>query len=284
MARKARAPGQLDHDQPLTGNPHPEDKLHPRLYAAEFAGTALLVALGLSVVIALFGEGSAVAAALPDAALRRAIAGFLFGSVGCLVTLSPLGRASGAHINPAVTLGFWLEGKIAWRDALGYVIAQYAGAIVGALPLLAWGRIGRSVGFGATVPLPGVALWWPLCGEAVSTGVMVAIIFVFAAHERTRPWTPFTIPPLFSILVWLEAPLSGTSANPARSFGPALIAGIWHGQWIYVVGPCLGSAITVALLRLAPLRRHRPREARVYHFRHPAQGSGRGTPRRNPSF
>ncbi|MGH7088616.1 MAG: MIP/aquaporin family protein [Stellaceae bacterium] len=262
-------------DAPLVGHPHPHDKLHPRLYAAEFFGTALLVLAGLSLVILLFGTGSPVSALLPSAAARRAIAGFLFGSVGTLVTLSPLGRVSGAHINPVVTLAFWLERKIAWRDALLYVAAQYAGAVLGALPLLAWGSIGRSVEFGATVPLNDVAPWLPVLGEAGSAFLLVVTIFVFTAHRETRPFTPYTMAPLFSFLVWLEAPLSGTSANPARSFGPALVAWVWHRQWVYVVGPCLGAAVAVALLRLEFWGRHRPHEARVFHFRHPAPAARR---------
>ncbi len=83
---------------------------------AEFVGTALLVLVGLSLVILMFGAGSPVARAVPDEGLRRLITGFLFGTTGALIALSPVGRESGAHINPVVTLGFWLMGKLDSRS------------------------------------------------------------------------------------------------------------------------------------------------------------------------
>ena len=128
----------------------PYNRLHPRLYLAEAAGTALLLLFGLSVVIAFFAQGATLARLLPSAALRRALAGACFGTVGALITISPLGRISGAHINPAVSFAFWLEHKLAWRDAVGYVVAQMSGAALGAAGLLLWGAMGRSVQFAAT--------------------------------------------------------------------------------------------------------------------------------------
>ena len=125
------------------------------IYLSECIGTALLIAVGLSVVIFDNGNGSPVLAWIPDAATRRALTGFLFGTTGCLITLSPVGRISGAHINPTVTIAFWLRRRMSARHALGYVLAQSAGAVIGALPLLLWGKMGASVGYGNTVPVPG---------------------------------------------------------------------------------------------------------------------------------
>lgn len=95
-------------DRPLRGMPHPFDKLHPRMYAAEFAGTALLVFLGLSIVIAMWGHDAPFASLPISPGARRLITGFLFGSIGAAIAFSPIGRMSGAHINPAVTFAFWL--------------------------------------------------------------------------------------------------------------------------------------------------------------------------------
>jgi hypothetical protein len=102
------------------------------MFASELIGTALLVLVGLSLVILMFGTGS------------------------------PIGRESGAHINPVVPLGFWLMGKMEARVSIGFVLAQLIGAYLGALPLLAWGSMGRSVAFGATMP-----------GEGYSTGIVL---------------------------------------------------------------------------------------------------------------
>ena len=259
-------PSQEDRDRPLLGHPFPAGKLHPNLYAAELIGTALLVFAGVSVMIINFGQGSPVPLLVPDAGARRFMTGALFGSVAALIAVSPIGKISGAHINPAVTLAFWLEGKLAWRDALLYALAQFVGGILGAVPLLAWGPIGWSVEFGATQPGVGYPIWVALLGEVGVTFLLVVTIFTAAAHESTRPWTPATIPALFSVFVLLEAPLSGTSANPARSFGPALVADITADQWIYLVGPLLGSALAVGFLKLELVGWRRVSAARLFHF------------------
>jgi aquaporin Z len=253
-------------DKPLRGAPFPPTRLHPDLYLAEFAGTALLVCIGVSVVILMFGQGSPLPQAVPGEGLRRFLTGALFGSVGALIAVSPIGRISGAHLNPAVTLAFWLEGKLAWRDAVAYALAQFAGGIAGALPLLAWGHVGRSVAFGATEPGAGIPIWAALLGEVGVTFLLIMTIFVTAAHPRTRNFTPWTMPVLFSVLVWLEAPISGTGANPARSFGPALVGGALVDQWIYFVGPPLGAILAIGLIRLEAIGLPRVIAARLFHF------------------
>ena len=79
----------------------------------------------------------------PDA--RGLVTGFLFGTVGAAIAFSPIGRMSGAHINPAMTFAFWLEGKVRWRDASLYVLAQLIGAAFGSFALLVWGDVGRAI-------------------------------------------------------------------------------------------------------------------------------------------
>src|SRR5262245_34700744 len=122
-----------------------------RLFFSELIGTALLVLGGVSVVIFMFGAGSPLARAAPSEPLRTMLTAFLFGTIGSLIAVSWVGKESGAHINPAVTMGFWLMRKLDLRAAAGYIVAQLLGASLGALPLLAWGSIGRSVAFGATI-------------------------------------------------------------------------------------------------------------------------------------
>lgn len=260
-------------DQPLRGMPHPFDKLHPLMYAAEFVGTTLLVFFGLSIVIAMWGHNAPFAGLPISADTRRLVTGFLFGSIGAAIAFSPIGQMSGAHINPAVTFAFWLEGKLRWRDASCYLVAQLIGAVCGSLALLIWGPTGASDSWGASVPENGVPNWLPIAGEAVCTFLLVFLIFVFAANKSTQPFTPLVNPPLFALLTWLEAPLSGASANPARSFGPELISSLWEGWWIYWLGPCLGAGLAVLVLRHEQLRLHRPAEARVCHFGHPGATS-----------
>jgi aquaporin Z len=242
------------------------------LLAAELVGTALLVAIGLSIVIFNLGDGSPLALLLPSVAWRRLVTGFLFGTTGALIALSPLGKISGAHINPAVTLGFWLMGRVNARHAVAYAICQLAGALIGAVPLLAWGTMGRSVAYGATVPGVAYGMTWALIGEAATTFALIFGLFFFLRHRSLRAYTPALFPPLYAIMVWLEAPISGTSTNPARTLGPAVISGDWHGWWIYWLGPLVGTLLGVAVYRWVGWRREMIEVAKIFHFDHDPHG------------
>ena len=221
-----------------------------KIFASELVGTALLVLFGLSLVILMFGEGSPIKGIVPSEGWRRLITGFLFGTTGALIALSPVGMRSGAHINPVVTLAFRLMGKLDFRTTLGYIVAQLSGAIVGVLPLLAWGSMGRSVAFGATLPGEGYSIQIVLLGEVITTFIMVAGLCVFLGFRRIRPFTPAMFPFLYAVMVYAEAPISGTSTNPARSLGPAIVSGQWQGWWIYWVGPLIGSIMACLVCSL----------------------------------
>lgn len=243
-----------------------------RVLLAELVATAGLVLLGLSAVIFDFGTGGPVATALPDAGLRRAITGFVFGTIGAAIAVSPLGRESGAHLNPVVTLAFRLQGGVRTRTAVAYVASQCVGAVLGALPLLAWGALGRSVAFGATLPGAGYPTWAVLGGEALATVALIVGLLVMVGHRRTRAFTPLLFPPLYAFLVFVEAPLSGTSTNPARSLGPSVISGAWQGWWIYWLGPLIGALIGILIIRLSPLRRLELEVAKIAHHDHDPHG------------
>lgn len=246
-------------------------RAHPypwTLLGAELIGTALLVAVGLSIVIFDFGQGSPMTHWLPDESARRFVTGFFFGTTGALIALSPLGKESGAHINPAVTFAFWLMGRMKTRLAVSYVVAQLVGAVIGAVPLLAWGTMGRSVDYGATVPGPAYGTLWALVGEVVTTFALVFGLFFFLRKKSWRIYTPALFPPLYAVMVWLEAPISGTSTNPARSLGPAVISGDWRGGWIYWLGPLIGTLLAVAVYRSLGWHRSAITVAKVHHFNH----------------
>jgi aquaporin Z len=230
---------------------------------SELVGTALLLMAGLSLVILMFGARSPMADILPSLWLRRTITGFLFGIVGALIVLSPVGKESGAHINPAVTAAFWLMGKLDSRVALGYVISQLGGAILGCLPLLAWGSMGRSIAFGATIPGEGYTTHTVLVGEAATTFALITGLCFFIGFRKLRPFTPAMIPFLYALMVPLEAAVSGTSTNPARSLGPAVISGEWQGWWLYWLGPLIGTLLAVLVCSLLAKRIE---VAKLYYF------------------
>lgn len=233
------------------------------LFVSELIGTALLVLIGLSVVIFMFGAGTPMARLIPNEGARRLITGFLFGTTGACVALSPVGKLSGAHINPVVTLGFWLMGKIDPLATIGYVVAQLAGAVIGSAPLLFWGAMGRSVEFGATSPGFGHTRSAVLLGEVITTFTMVALLCVFLGFRKLRSFTPAIFPPLYAIMVWAEAPISGASTNPARSLGPSVISGQWQGWWIYWIGPMAGMLLAVLACSFLAKRIE---NAKLYYF------------------
>jgi len=236
-----------------------------RLFFSELIGTALLVLGGLSLVIVMFGDGSPMLDWIPNERLRNSLTAFAFGTIGSAIAVSKIGKESGAHINPAVTMGFWMMRKLDMRAAVGYIVAQLLGAALGAVPLLTWGSMGSSVAFGATIPGEGYSMALVLMGEVVTTFALIVTLCVFLAVRRLRQYTPVIIPFLYAVMVPLEAHISGTSTNPARTFGPALISGRWDGWWIYWFGPMSGMLLAIAICnRLV----RRIEVAKLYHFAH----------------
>jgi len=219
------------------------------IYLSEFIGVFFLVLLGLSVVILINGDGSPVKRWIPGEGIRRAVTGWFFGTTGCLITISRVGKISGAHINPIVSIAFLLKKKLSLQHTIGFIIAQMAGAAAGAFPLLLWGPQGRSVGYGATVPGPeGIVV--AFIGETITSFLLIAGIFLFTGHKKLKRFTPYLMPFLYCGMVWAEGTISGTSTNPARSFGPAVVSGIWNSYWMYWAAPVSGALLAVGLFKM----------------------------------
>jgi aquaporin Z len=233
-----------------------------REFAAELAGTALLLVIGLSAVVVDFAQGSPVPGWIPDGNLRRLLTGIVFAGGATLIVYSPLGKLSGGHINPAVTLGFLRLRKITPRSAAGYVAAQVVGALAGAaIVQFVWGRLATQVDLGTTVP--GHGGWVAsLIAEVVITFLLMTLILRFVDDPRLMPFTPAAAGALVAFLVFLEAPVSGTSLNPARSLGPALVAGDYRDLWLYLVAPPLGALLAAATYRR---RRRTVRCGKLFH-------------------
>lgn len=231
---------------------HPA-RLHLVAWASEFVGSFLMVFVGLSVVVLDFGAGSPVAPVVPAVGTRLLITGMLFATTGSLFALTPLGRHSGAHLDPAVTLAFWITGHVETVDLAAYAVAQFAGASAGAALLSAvWGGRAASVQYGRTVVAAGLSPLDAVALEAVMTAVMIGTIFVFTSRKKTARWTPLAVWAVIAALVWKGAPWTGTSLNPARSFGPDLVAGQFSNYGVYVAGPLLGAAAVAVAVRIVP--------------------------------
>jgi len=129
--------------------------------------------------------------------------------------------------------------------------------------------MGRSVEFGATFPGEGYSNQTVLMGEIITTFTMVTLLVLFIGFRSIRQFTPYMFPFLYSIMVPLEAAISGTSTNPARSLGPAVISGQWDGFWIYLIGPLAGALFASLACSLLAKR---ITIAKLYHFDSESEG------------
>ena len=246
---------------------HPHEWHWPE-YGVELVGTAWNVFIGLSAVIFNFAPGMPGARLIPDPSLRLWVTGLIFAGSGSLYTISPWGRLSGSHINPSVTLGFYAQGKVHWHDMIGYLAAQFAGGALGATLLaLAWGPHAAAVSDGMTLPGTGYTVAQAFTAEFLMTFSYVLAIFFFVSSHALARWTPLMNWVVVAGLVWIGAGVSGTSLNPARSFGPALVAQNWHTYWIYLVAPPLGAVLAAGFFRAAVTDR-KVLTAKLFHSTH----------------
>jgi MIP family channel proteins len=158
-----------------------------------------------------------------------------------------LGPISAAHFNPAVTLGFAVAGRFPWRYVLPYWAAQFLGAILAATvtALLFGGSV-----HGVHIPSAQLSPWQAVGIEAILTFLLMLVIIAVATDKRVNGAIPgLAIGLTVVFLVFVGGPVTGGSMNPARSFGPALLAGgvPLASYWIYVVGPVLGSMLAARL-------------------------------------
>jgi aquaporin Z len=189
-----------------------------------------------------------VPALVESAAARRLLIGLAMGATAVALIYSPWGRRSGAHMNPAVTLTFWRLGRVRRDDALWFVAAQFTGGLLGVLAVLAlFGErfAAAPVSFVATRPAHGAAVAFAL-ELLISCGLMLTVL-CFSSRARLAPYTGLAAGALVASYIALEAPYSGMSMNPARSFASAAPAGLWSDLWIYFVAPPLGMWVAAAL-------------------------------------
>lgn len=221
-------------------------------YLMEAAG------LGLFMVSAgLFGTlleypGSPVYEALPFPFVRRVLMGLAMGLTAVVLIYYPWGQQSGAHYNPAVTLTFLRLGKVQPWDALFYAAAQFIGGVAGVLlvtMILGASFTSPPVQYVATLPgAPGIAI--AFVAEAIISGLLMATVLVSTNSPRLMGLTGVFAGVLLLLYIAFEAPLSGMSINPARTFASAFPARIWTALWIYLLAPPIGMLLAAETYRL----------------------------------
>ena len=207
-----------------------------RRAGAELVGTYALVTAGCGAIMvnAQKGELGHIGIALT------------FGLI-ILVMIAACGHLSGAHFNPAVTIAFALTRHFPRREVIYYIVGQIIGAALGAFTLRL--LLGDIAGLGVTLPSGTVGQSFGL--EVLLTAVLMFVIISVATDTRAIG-APAAIAIGFTVALdalW-GGPISGASMNPARSLGPALVAGIWTDQWVYIAAPIIGACIGAFLYQL----------------------------------
>jgi aquaporin NIP len=200
-----------------------------RRAGAELVGTYALVTAGCGAIMVDATTGS----------LSHLGVAITFGFV-ILVMVAAIGHLSGAHFNPAVTVAFAVTRHFPWREVPVYTAGQLLGAVGGALTLRA--LLGSTAHLGATIPAGSV-------GQSLGMEVLLSasLMFVVISVATDTRAVGHLAAIAIGLTVMVDAlwggPVSGASMNPARSFGPALIAGTWTAHWIYWIGPLVGTII-----------------------------------------
>ena len=209
---------------------------------AEFVGTFFLV---------FAGTGSIVVDSISHEVTHVGVS-LVFGLV-IAVLIYALGHVSGAHFNPAVTIGFWALGEFPARRVPWYLATQLIGAVAASALLLA--MFGKTGGLGVTLPQGAAST--SLILETAMTFLLVFVIFGSAVHGKAvKSFAGIAIGGTIALDALFGGPISGASMNPARSLGPALVSGTWTDQWIYAVGPLVGALLAVVMYKLmtSPIR------------------------------
>src|SRR6202789_435413 len=209
-----------------------DPSLEWRRLFSELLGTFLLV---------LVAAGGGLLHAKGQISLAAAVV-----APGLMVTAIILfmGAVSGAHLNPAVSLAFALRRDFPWKRVPGYIVIQLIGATLACLFLRL--VFGDTQHLGATLPGPGYKSWQALLMEIVLTTLLVSVILGTAsAAQNVGAIAALGVGGYIALTGLWAAPVSGTSMNPARSFGPALVSGDFTSYWVYVAGPIIGAVIAV---------------------------------------
>ena len=216
--------------------------------------------------VLLFGVVSIVRWVIGPSPISRTIPGihaelWIVGAAVALLLagliLSPLGRASGGHANPAISLAMWLFGVFPGAGVIPYTIAQLLGSVFGVVAARGmWGDVVAEppVIYAALQPGPGWSTFQLLVTEAFGMAVIVFLVGLCLAVQRLTPFVPWIVGALVGIGIAVLGTATGGSLNPARQFGPAVVSGQTQFLWVYLVAPLVGAAVAAWLRSLLQYR------------------------------
>jgi aquaporin Z len=225
----------IDSDLAAIADFQNPDQEWRRLFS-ELYGTFLLVLVAAG--------GGMMGQAFPDTISRTAAV--VAPGLMVMGIIMFMGKVSGAHLNPAVSIAFSLRGDFPWRRVPGYVVVQLIGATLAALFL--WGVVDVSAKYGSNYPAHGYDNWQALLMELILTVGLVSVILGTASGaQNIGIFGAIGVGGYIALAGLWGSPISGASMNPARTFGPDLVSNTWTGFWVYVVGPIVGACIAVGI-------------------------------------
>ena len=222
-------------------------------YLMEAAGLGIFMVSACIFATILEYPGSTIRQTIDDPIIRRALMGLAMGFTAIGIIYSPWGKQSGAHINPSITLAFLRLGKIEPWDAVFYMGAQFVGGLSAVLLiaiLLGSTLAHPSVNYVATIPgTDGTGI--AFLAEFAISFILMSVVLVSTNTQKLSRWTGLFAGVLVATYIAVEAPLSGMSMNPARTFASALPAQLWTALWVYFTAPLIGMLLAAELyLRL----------------------------------
>jgi aquaporin Z len=240
--------------------------MHWPEYLMEGLSLALFMISACTFATILEHPSSALHLSIPNPTFRRVLMGLAMGSTAVALIYSPLGKRSGGHINPSTTLTFFRLGKIEPIDAFLYIVLQFVGGVAGVLLARAVLRewiAHPSVNYVITRPGRYGELW-AFVAEMTMTFILMSVILLVSNTRALNRYTGLFAGALVMIYVSVEAPISGMSMNPARTFGSAFSAHVWNSIWIYFTAPPIGMLLA-AELYIRQRGRNRVLCAKLHH-------------------
>jgi aquaporin Z len=246
-------------------------RLHWPEYLMEAGESGLYLFSACAFATLLWHPASPIQQHLPSDAVRRILMGLAMGATTIAIVLSPWGKQSGAHFNPALTFTFCRLRKVPLWDAVFYGAAQLLGAVAGvafASLVLQGAPAHKAVRYAATIPgIHGEAFYVntiAFVAELVISFILMSAILFASNNEVLTSYTHYFAAILVALYIAFESPLSGMSTNPARTFGPAVYASYFHAIWIYFIAPPLGM-LAAAEVHLLARDRKDPYCAKLHH-------------------
>ncbi|MEM7592432.1 MAG: aquaporin [Cyanobacteria bacterium P01_A01_bin.83] len=214
------------------------------------AGEVSFLVMSIGFLVTVFEHpNSPIHQTIPDNEIRRILFGVALGLVITGLIYSSWGKQSGAHMNPAFTLAFYRLGKIKFWDAFFYILFQFAGAITGIyLVAIVLGSVFTEPPINWVRTAPGSSgLIAAFTGELIIAFFTLFIVLNTINNQKLNKYTGVIVGILNILYIIFEAPLSGASMNPARSFASTLLSRNWTGFWLYILAPTIGMLMAVEL-------------------------------------